>query len=150
MSRAADALSTGVSTVPLRPRPYLLAEEVPPLMAQPSVRARTLPLRQFVKDWFSPLADHEEMIAGPLPEGCPDGDAVRIATVVHALCDLEGLGPPEWVYHHRFDEDEMLHEAVSWEGQMGEWEREHAPAACAWHRCWFGESFFEVLGVDVG
>lgn len=50
----------------------------------------------------------------------------------------------------RFDEDEMLHEAVSWDGQMGEWERRHAPSACAWHRCWFGQSFFEVLGVHVG
>ena len=144
-----DREPLGTST-PVRPRPYLLAVEIPPLLSQPSSRSNALPLRQFVKDWFGPLADHGEMVAGPLPPGCPPRHAVRIATVVHALCDLEGMEPPAWVFDHRFEVDEMLHDAVSWDGEMGEWEREHAPPACSWHRCWFGESFFEVLGVHVG
>ena len=41
----------GTST-PARPRPYLLAVEIPPLLSQPSSRSNALPLRQFVKDWF--------------------------------------------------------------------------------------------------
>ena len=142
-----DAQSADKLTAPLRPRPYLLAKEIPPLLAQPSRRSRNLPIRQFVKDWFSSLADHAHMIADPLPPQCPAGDAVRIATTVHALCDQEGIEPPEWVFDHRFEVDEMLHEVVSWDGEMAVWAREHAPPACKWHRCWFESSFLEVIGV---
>ncbi len=149
MSRPADALSTDEPAVPLRPRPYLLAKEIPQLMAQPSRRGRFLPLRQFVKDWFSTLANHGEMVAEPLPKGCSAGDAVRIATVVHALCDQEGLAPPAWVFDHRFEADEMLVEEVPWDSDLGVSERRLAPPACEWHRCWVGKSFFEVLGVHV-
>ncbi len=128
----------------------MLAAELPALMADPCPRGKLLPINQLVKDWFNPLADRQEMIADPLPAGCPEDDAVRIATVVHALCDQAGLQAPAWVLGHRFERDEMLSEAVLWDTEMGRWERETAPEACRWHRCWFGEGFLEVLGVHVG
>lgn len=128
----------------------MLAAELPALMADPCPRGELLPLNQLVKDWFNPLADRQEMVAGPLPADCPEKHAVRIATVVHALCDQAGMAAPAWVFDHRFERDEMLVEAVLWDTEMGEWEREHAPAACRWHRCWFGEEYLEVLGVHVG
>ena len=131
----------------MRPRPYLLAKEIPSLLAQTSRRSGALPIRQFVKDWFSPLADRAHMIAEPLPGDCPAGDAVRIATTVHALCDEVGLDPPGWVFDHSFEVDEMLHQELTWDGDMALWAREHAPPACKWHRCWFGSSFLEVIGV---
>lgn len=134
-------------SAPLRRRPYLLAAEVPQLMADPCPRGPILPINQFVKDWFSPLADRARMIKDPVPAGSAAKDAVRIATVVHALCDQQGLQAPSWVYEHRFEEDEMLVEQVLWDTEMAAWERAHAPPACIWHRCWFGESFLEVLGV---
>lgn len=150
MGTAGETATTEELREPLRPRPYLLAREIPWLLAQPSTRGKAIPLRQFVKDWFSPLANHDEMIADPLPSTCPAGDAVRIATVVHALCDQEGLQAPSWVFGHRWDEDEMLVEEVPWDSELGAWEREDAPPACRWHRCWFGRRFFEVLGVHAG
>ena len=146
---SADAPLAQESSGPLRPRPYLLAKEIPQLMAQPSVRGRHLPLRQFVKDWFSPLADRAEMVADPPSPGSDSGDAVRIATVVHALCDQGAMAVPSWVYRYRFDDDEMLIAEVPWHSALGASERQEAPDACAWHRCWFGSEFFEVLGVHV-
>ena len=146
---AADVSAGERSLAPLRPRPFLLASEVPRLMAQPSVRGRHLPLRQFVKDWFSPLADWPQMVADPLPSGCPAGDGVRVATVVHALCDQAGLVVPPWVFEHRFDAGEMLVEEVPWDSALGASEREDAPPACQWHECWFGSGFLDVLGVHV-
>ena len=137
------------SAGPLRPRPYLLAKEVPQLMARPSVRGRHLPLRQFVKDWYVPSADRAEMVADPLEADVALGDAVRIATVVHALCDSESMAVPSWVFDYRFEDDEMLVEQVPWHSALGACERREAPAACLWHRCWFGNGFFEVLGVHV-
>lgn len=134
----------------LRPRPYLLAKEVPRLMAQPSVRGRHLPLRQFVKDWFGPSANRTEMVADPPGPDSALDDAVRVATMVHALCDQESMAVPSWVYGYRFDDDEMLIAEVPWHSALGASERQGAPAACAWHRCWFGSGFFEVLGVHVG
>ena len=119
-------------------------------MVQPSVRGRHLPLRQFVKDWFDPLANRAEMVADPLEPNIASGDAVRIATVVHALCDLESMAVPSWVFDYRFEADEMLIEQVPWSSALGASERQDAPAACQWHRCWFGNGFFEVLGVHVG
>jgi len=119
-------------------------------MAQPSVRGRHLPLRQFVKDWHAPLANRAEMVVDPLGPDVALGDAVRIATVVHALCDLESIAVPSWVYDYRFEDDEMLIEQVPWHSTMGASERRDAPTACQWHRCWFGTGFFEVLGVHVG
>ena len=116
-------------------------------MDEPCPRGRNLPINQFVKDWFSPLADRAHMIADPLPAKCPVEDAVRIATVVHALCDQQGLKPPLWVLDHRFERDKMLIEEVPWDSDLGAWEREHAPPACGWHRCWFGSSYLKVLGV---
>ena len=116
-------------------------------MADPCPRGRILPINQFVKDWFSPLADRAHMIADPLPSHSAAEDAARIATVVHALCDQQGLRIPRWVYDHRLEKDEMLVEQLLWDSEMAVWEREHAPPACKWHRCWFGQRFLEVLGV---
>ena len=146
---SANAPLSKESAGPLRPRPYLLANEVPRLMVQPSVRGRHLPLRQFVKDWYAPLADRAEMVADPLEPDVALGDAVRIATVVHALCELESMAVPSWVFDYRFEDDEMLIEQVPWHSTLGASERRDAPAACQWHRCWFGNGFFEVLGVHV-
>lgn len=147
---SADAPLAKELAGPLRPRPYLLAKEVPQLMAQPLVRGRHLPLRQFVKDWYAPLANRAEMVVDPLGPDVALGDAVRIATVVHALCDLESMAVPSWVYDYRFEDDEMLIEQVPWHSTLGDSERRDAPSACQWHRCWFGTGFFEVLGVHVG
>ena len=119
-------------------------------MDDPCPRGELVPLNQLVEDWFNPLADRQEMVAGPLPADCPQEHAMRIATVVHALCDQAGLAVPAWVFDQRFERDEMLVEAVLWDTEMGQWEREHAPEACRWHRCWSGEGYMEVLGVHVG
>ena len=68
--------------------------ELPALMADPCPRGKPVPINQLVKDWFNPLADRQKMIADPLRADCPEDDAVRIATVVHALCNKAGLQAP--------------------------------------------------------
>lgn len=44
------------------------------------------------------------MMADPPPPDTEFGIAVSIAAVVHVLCDLDGLPPPNWVFGYRSPE----------------------------------------------
>ena len=86
---------------PLRPRPYLLIPELPPLMRLPDVGGRFRPLVQLAKDWAVRPACRGRMMADPPPPDTEPALAASIAAVVHALCDLDEISPPAWVFDHR-------------------------------------------------
>lgn len=75
------------------------AADLPPIMA-PGLPRPHVPLTLLVKEWDYFPDDRAAMIedepAGPDPD-----DLCRIAAVVHALCDRDGVPIPDWVWKHR-------------------------------------------------
>lgn len=132
-----DQLVKRLGRPPLRPRPYLLVAELPQLMREPAGRrGQHRDLIQFANDWAVQPADRRKMMAGP-PPPAEAAIANSIATVVHALCDLDEIAPPEWVFGYRSPTNELV-----W-GMQAPWfslDRnviDHSPPACAYHRIYF-------------
>ena len=69
-------------------------------------------------------------------------DVIRIAVVVHALCDRDEVPVPEWVWQHRSDSDIGL---IASRRRASDWwlGNGNAPAACAYHRVWFDPASIE-------
>lgn len=97
-----------------------------------------VPLGALIREWEWWPRDRAE-IAGQEPSGAAADDLCRIAAVVHALCDRDGVPVPGWVWKHRSNEPISWTRALATSGPL--WERQvaAAPAACAWHNVWFGE-----------
>lgn len=127
---------------PLRPRPFYLIPELPPLMRLPDVGGRFRPLVQFAKDWAVRPARRERMMADPPPPDAEPALSASIAAVVHALCDLDEIAPPKWVFEHR-----VPHPRRIWGLRQKDWTTEDgqefmnaAPPACAHHNIFFAPS----------
>lgn len=123
---------------PLRPRPYLLVPELPRLMREPAGRrGQHRDLIQFANDWAVQPADRWKMMADPPPQDTEPAIANSIAAVVHALCDLDEISPPDWVYGYRAPSKSLL-----W-GLRSPWfspdrnTLDNSPPACAFHRVYF-------------
>ena len=56
----------------------------------------TRPLIQFIDDWNSKPLCREEMLAGEPPQDADPFLLAATASVVHALCDRDGLPLPSW------------------------------------------------------
>lgn len=115
----------------------LRAADVPVLYAECGERW-SVPLAALVREWEWWPAERAEIIEDE-PVGAPPDDLCRIAAVVHALCDRDGVPAPGWVWRHRW------FEPIAWARQLDTsgplWDRmtERAPDACAYHNVWFGE-----------
>lgn len=125
---------------PLRWRPYLLVPDLPPMMRRKAGRGRYRPLIQFSKDWAVRPLNRDEMMADPPPPDTEGGIAVSIAAVVHALCDLDGHAPPDWVYKYRAEKPmkpwgapDALRPEIT----------DAAPPACRYHQVFFDYHFIE-------
>lgn len=109
------------------------------LYAEPGVRW-AVPLGALVREWEWWPHERTAIVAGE-PAGAAADDLCRIAAVVHALCDRDGVPVPRWVWDHRW------HEPITWTRELATegplWERTVArsPAACAWHNVWFDAEF---------
>lgn len=79
---------------PIRPRPYLLIPELPPMMRRPNARGRFRPLVQYAKDWAEQPAHRDKMMADRPPPDTELAIALSIAAVVHALCDMSVFTDP--------------------------------------------------------
>ncbi len=123
---------------------------------------RDAALRSFAKHWALVPDDREAMIADPPRHGYITDrwhpwhrwNLVRVAAVVHALCDRDGVDVPAWVFEHRAPH----HIRVSWGafsvlGALDQndprSERRYfdAPEACNYHRAWFDHAFIEDIRV---
>ena len=127
---------------PLRPRPYWLIPELPPLMRLPDVGGRFRPLVQFAKDWAVRPACRGRMMADPPPPDTEPALAASIAAVVHALCDLDEISPSAWVFEHRVPQPRRIWglRQIDWTADYGQWILRSAPAACAHHNIFFAYS----------
>ena len=117
----------------------LRAADVPVLYADSGVRC-SVPLGALIREWEWWPSERAEIVALE-PAGAAVDDLCRIAAVVHALCDRDGVPVPVWVWQYRWPEP------IAWTSELPttgpRWDRmvAHAPAACAWHNVWFGEDF---------
>ena len=117
----------------------LRAADVPALYAEPGVRW-SVPLVALIREWHWWPSERAAIVADEPVGGLPE-DLCRIAAVVHALCDRDGVPVPDWVWRYRWQEP------IAWTGELAAagslWDRmiARAPEACAYHNVWFGEDF---------
>ena len=130
--------------------PTISADQIPRWMADDDKRGRVVELRELCKQWANTDQAHRVTMVAQPPRryrwyhhfSCRRHDLTRIAAVVHALCDRDGVPVPGWVWQHRSRRDIGLiasrRRASSW------WLRNNnAPAACAYHRVWFDPASIE-------
>ena len=122
------------------PRRRMRAADIP---AAPAGQRTHLPYTMLIKDWAWWPADREAMIADE-PETADAEERCRIAALVHALCDRDGIAAPGWVLAHRSDRPLPLMPAVPAGGPL--WARitAGAPPACAYHNVWFSRRDIET------
>lgn len=104
--------------------------------------SRIAALSSFVNHWALHPERRPAMCATP-PTGRNRLDLVRIAATVHALCDRDGVGVPEWVWAHTWHEDVRIHDV----GEASADFRDSALATCAHHRVWFREDHITCIRV---
>lgn len=117
------------------PARRLAAAEVPALMLA-GWRGRRSAVAAYVKAWAHECDMRADMCRDE-PRGPNRLDLVRIAAVVHALCDRDSVEIPAWVWRHRWHEDVCLTERIPIDGTLGVRIRSTAVSACAYHHVWF-------------
>ena len=127
------------------PSQLLRARDLPGLIADDDGRGRVVAIRQFVKDWAVSDDDRRAQMAHVAPQrqrwwhrfGARRFDLAKIAAVVHALCDRDGLDVPAWVELHRSPRPVSLTGTRLRRTQWTAWARSVAPSACSHHNVWF-------------
>ena len=102
-------------------------------------------IRQFCKDWaHSDHARRLEMIAQAPRRlhwwhryGARRFDLRRVAAVVDALCERDGVPTPKWATPRRVRRPVSLTEPEFPPTPWNDYERAEAPPACARHEVWF-------------
>ncbi len=132
-------IAGSVAEKPFGVRPRVSAAQLPAWMAEREP-GEHVPLMMLVKEWESRPAERDQMIAEE-PQGDDQDDLCRIAAVVHALCERDGVGIPDWVWNHK--SDVTIAWGRSFPTSGGFWDRmvQNAPPACAWHNVWFDHQF---------
>lgn len=129
---------------PMFHHPFQVVPELPALMRRPDGRGGSRDLVQFSKDWATQPADRMTMMAYPPPAGTEWGIACSIATVVHALCDLDEMVPPDWVFEYRSPETMLVWGMQAFDGEkLRRKIIAKSPPACKFHRVFFDRSFIE-------
>ncbi len=126
---------------------FLRACDLPALIADDDGRGRVVAIRQFVKDWATSDPDRRREMVCDAPRrrrwwhrfNDRRFDLARIAAVVAALCDRDGVPVPAWAGLSRASRPITLTQsafpATPWNDHI----RSEAPASCAWHNVWFRE-----------
>ncbi len=115
------------------------AADLPVAMAE-RTRREHVPLTFFVREWDAWPDSRSAMIADA-PAGDDTDDLCRIAAVVHALCDRDGVAVPTWVYSHRSEVDIAWGRHCVMDGFLWDQTLADAPTACVYHRVWFDREF---------
>ena len=115
------------------------ASDLPAVMGPGSSREH-VPLTCLVKDWEDFPGEREAMIA-EAPAGENPDDLCRIAAVVHALCDRDGVAIPRWVWENRSEDPIAWGRSVPMAGFIWDQTIANAPPACEYHNVWFDYQF---------
>lgn len=115
------------------------AADLPAAMAGEGPREH-VPLTFFAREWAAWPDERVDMIR-EAPQGGDEDDLCRIAAVVHALCDRDGIAVPDWVWRHRSEVDLAWGRHCVMDGFIWEQTLADAPSACAYHRVWFDRQF---------
>ena len=151
-SRSGSIVERGA---PVRgPRPVLRAVDLPALLARDDGRGRIVALRELVKRWACDPEQRPQMIAqAPKRYGFYDRftarrwDLARVAAVVHALCDRDGVPVPGWVWRHRCRHPIGVVASLDPSSRWGRAVLADAPDACAYHDVWFDQTMIENISV---
>lgn len=100
-------------------------------------------LVQFVMDWRRFPEQRETVVATALPAGTDEVVAAKMAAVVHALCDRDGVAVPAWVHGCRLDVEIALFGAFV-DTAFGHRIRRSAPPMCANHGVWFSADLLDA------
>ena len=136
-------------------RPLLRACDLPSLLAVDDNRGRVAALRELVKRWACLPEQRAAMIEqAPRRHRFYDrwftvrsDDLARIAAVVHALCDRDGVAVPGWVSRHRARRPIGIVASLDPGSEYGRAVLADAPEACAEHRVWFDQTMIENVTV---
>lgn len=123
----------------------LRARDLCALIADDDGRGRLVAIRQFCKDWaVAEDSARREMIADAPRRlrwwhrfTARRFDLRRIAAVVAALCERDGLAAPQWVDASRARRPVTLAEPRFPANPWNDYVRSEAPQACARHSVWF-------------
>ncbi|MCY3953311.1 MAG: hypothetical protein OXG69_12330 [bacterium] len=121
----------GATAAPRRRGEPVTAAHLPEWMSA-GQGSRIAALSSFVNHWALHPERRPAMCAAP-PSGQNRLDLVRIAATVHALCDRDGVGAPDWVWAHTWHEDVRIYDV----GEASAEFRGNALGTCAHHRVWF-------------
>ena len=135
-------------------RALITAADVPMWMARDDKRGRVVELRLLVKNWAS-FPDRRFSMIQEAPRRhrwfhrftSRRRDLPRVAAVVHALCERDGMDPPAWVWEHRSPKHIAVTDDVSLGTAYGKLLRADAPDVCSYHRVWFSQAMLESIGV---
>lgn len=145
------AANSGSTSAPLRaPR----AVDLPRWMADDDLRGRIVDLRELVKCWAVYPNLRAQMVADPPKRyrwydrfNERRWDLARIAAVVHALCDRDGIAVPGWVWKHRCRRPVGIVASFDPNSNYGRAVLIDAPEACAYHNVWFDQTMIENITV---
>ncbi|MYB03880.1 MAG: hypothetical protein F4Y13_06745 [Acidimicrobiaceae bacterium] len=101
------------------------------------------PLVQFVMDWRRYPEQRGAVLAAVPPPDTSELVAAKIASVVHALCDRDGVAVPVWVHLCRAEPETALF-GVRLRSGFGEVVRRRSPRVCAAHGVFFGADLLDA------
>ena len=96
----------------------------------------TRPLIQFVDDWNSKPLCREEMLTGEPPQDADPFLLAATASVVHALCDRDGLELPSWAKSVKVSPESTL-SGCPVDTAFGKAVKSSAPPVCEQHGVYF-------------
>lgn len=112
-------------------------------LVDPAWRDADRPLVQFVMDWRRYPEQRDAVLAGPPPAGTSEIVLAKIAAVVHALCDRDGVAVPPWVHRCRLEPAVALF-GVRLNSGFGDVVRARSPQVCAAHGVFFGADLLDA------
>lgn len=122
----------------------LLARDMIDVMESSESYMATRPLFQFIADWDWLPHRRREMLEGSPPDNSNLFLLSATAAVVHALCDRDGMEPPQWTKNAYLPEESTL-SGIPADTPFGQIVKRKAPPACAEHGVYF-ES--EEIGME--
>ena len=120
-------------------------------MAVDDGRGRVVELRELCKQWALTDNAHRAAMVDVAPRRyrwwhrftARRNDLARIAAVVHAMCDRDGVEVPGWVWKHRCRRPIGIVESLVLDSPYAREVLADAPEACVYHRVWFDQSTIE-------